>query len=98
MTAYAGGRHDDGFKARLSGLHEVPVNSTTGGGEFHARVRDDRIDYSLSYAALEGTSTLQAHIHIGQNDVNGGIAAFLCGGSGKPPCPTTAGTVEGSIT
>jgi hypothetical protein len=29
--------------------------------------------------------------------VNGGIAAFLCGGGDKPGCPATAGTVEGTI-
>ena len=98
MSAYAGGRSDDNFKARLSGNQEVPAVSTTGGGEFRAKLRGDRLDYSLSYAALEGTTTTQAHIHIGQKSVNGGVAAFLCGGSGKPPCPTTGGTVEGSIT
>jgi hypothetical protein len=29
--------------------------------------------------------------------VNGGISAFLCGGGGKPACPTTTGTVTGTI-
>lgn len=100
MTAYAGGRSDDMFKARLSGLQEVPANSTTGGGEFRARVNEDdgTIAYSVSYSALEGTSTLASHIHIGQKGVNGGVSAFLCGGGGKPACPTTEGTVEGTIT
>ena len=100
MSAYAGGKSDDNFKARLSGLREVPVNSTTGGGEFRARVNEDdqTIKYQLSYDGLEGTTTLFAHIHIGQNNVNGGVAAFLCGGGGKPACPTTGGNVEGTIT
>jgi hypothetical protein len=100
MSAYAGGKSDDNFKARLSGLREVPAISTTGGGEFRARVneRDQTIRYQLSYDALEGTDTLFAHIHIGQTDVNGGVAAFLCGGGGKPACPDTGGMVEGTIT
>ena len=37
-----------------------------------------------------------AHIHFGQRGVNGGVSAFLCGGSGTP-CPAS-GTVEGTIT
>ena len=98
MTAYAGGKSDDMFKANLSGLNEVPAISTTGGGEFRARLRNDEIHYSLSYAALEGTTTSAAHIHIGQTAVNGGVAAFLCGGGGKPACPNTGGTVEGVVT
>ncbi len=100
MSAYAGGDggNNSSFKARLSGNQEVPAVSSTGAGEFRARLRNDRLDYSLSYDALEGTTTTQAHIHIGQKTANGGVAAFLCGGGGKPPCPTTGGTVEGSIT
>ena len=40
---------------------------------------------------------IAAHIHFSQQAVNGGIAAFLCGGGGKPACPTPAGTVTGRI-
>jgi len=99
MSAYAGGDggNSNSFKARLSGNQEVPAISSTGAGEFRARLRNDRLDYSLSYDALEGNTTLFAHIHIGQKSVNGGVAAFLCGGGGKPACPNTGGTVEGSI-
>jgi hypothetical protein len=97
MSAYAGGGHRDNFRANLSGNREVPAVSSTGGGEFHARLRGDTLHYSLSYAALEGTDTIQAHIHIGQKNVNGGVAAFLCGGGGKPECPDTGGTVEGTV-
>ncbi len=46
---------------------------------------------------MEGITTLAAHIHLGQRSVNGGVAAFLCGGGDKPPCPATAGTVTGVI-
>ena len=102
MGAYAGGDggNSNSFKGRLSGNQEVPAVSTTGEGEFRARLRDNpqRLDYSLSYNGLEGTTTLAAHIHIGQMTANGGVSAFLCGGAGKPPCPPTGGTVEGSIT
>jgi len=51
----------------------------------------------LSYENLEGTTTNAAHIHIGQESVNGGVVAFLCGGGGKPACTATSGTFTGTI-
>ncbi len=84
-------------RARLSGSGEVPVVSTTGRGTFTAQVSDDAIEYELTYSDLEGATTLFAHIHLGQTDVNGGVSAFLCGGGGKPSCPMTSGTVTGTI-
>ena len=38
---------------------------------------EESFDYKLSYEDLEGTVT-QAHIHVGQLSVNGGIAIWLC--------------------
>ena len=59
-------------------------------------MRSDKIEYRLSYSDLEG-DVLQAHIHLGQEHVNGGISAFLCSNlleppagpppPGTPPCP-----------
>lgn len=88
------------FSAHLGGYNEVPAISSTGEGSFEARLAQDEasLDYRLTYANLEGTTTVQAHIHLGQRDVNGGVSAFLCGGGGKPPCPPTEGTVEGTVT
>jgi CHRD domain len=83
--------------ARLSGFEEVPVISTDGSGKFKAKIRSDRIDYTLSYRDLEGGGVLAAHIHLGQRTANGGIAAFLCGGGGKDPCPPSPATVRGTI-
>jgi hypothetical protein len=41
---------------------------------------------------------LFAHIHFGQKNVSGGVAAFLCGGGSKPAaCPAREGTVTGTI-
>jgi hypothetical protein len=37
-----------------------------------------------------------AHIHFGQPGVEGGVAAFLCGGGSKPACPPS-GDVTGTI-
>jgi hypothetical protein len=94
-TAVAGdGRN---AKAKLSGFEEVPAVLTDGSGKFKAKIGEQRIDYTLSYEDLEGGGVLFAHIHIGQRLANGNVAAFLCGGGGKPPCPPS-GTVTGTIT
>jgi hypothetical protein len=85
--------------ADLNGYQEAPSISTTGDGSFTATIDDENrlIMYELSYSGLEGTTTAQAHIHLGQRSVVGGVSAFLCGGGDKPPCPPTSGTVEGVI-
>jgi hypothetical protein len=98
-------RHDEGhgktrFHATLEGFEEVPSVSSTGWGEFDARlVEDEKIHFVFRYAGLEGGDSLFAHVHFGQLSVNGGVSFFLCGGSTKPtPCPNVEGTVEGDIT
>jgi len=85
------------MKAELQGYEEVPAISTMGSGELKLKVSKDEtsMDYELSYAGLEGVASA-SHIHLGQRGVNGAVIAFLCGGGGKPPCPTS-GTVTGTI-
>jgi len=87
----------------LTGYQEVPVVSTTGSGEFRARISNDgsSIEYTLSYADLEG-AVQQSHIHIGQAGVNGGISVFLCtnlgnGPAGTQACPPSPATISGTI-
>lgn len=106
-AALAGGGGE--IRERLTGFQEVPVVSTEGDGTFRAEVRRDRIDYRLRWEDLEGEVT-QAHIHLGQRDVNGGITVWLCGNAtaGPPPinppagtqtCPLTdPGRISGTIT
>jgi CHRD domain len=94
-TAFARGGHGGG-KTKMNGWEEVPSISTTGKGSFRIRVQSDGIHYVLKYEDLEANS-LFAHIHFGDEDVNGGVIAFLCGGGDKPPCPATEGRVEGVI-
>jgi hypothetical protein len=86
------------FKARLQGFQETPAISSTGRGEFTARIRDDAIDWELSYEGLEGTPTTAAHVHLGQKAVAGGVSFFLCGGGGKPACTNTSGSFSGTAT
>jgi hypothetical protein len=83
------------FRARLSGYQEVPAISTDARGSFSARVLSGpAIEYELSYSNIQ--NAVAAHIHLGQRAVNGGVSAFLCGGS-APACPATGGTVTGTI-
>src|SRR5438093_11035444 len=88
------------FHGVLSGYQEVvgpgPI-STTGSGTVALRIDESgqQISYRLTYT-LENTATA-AHIHFGQRGVGGGVIAFLCGGGGKPACPSPGGTVEGVI-
>jgi hypothetical protein len=86
------------FGASLHGFEEVPAVSSTGSGRFAARLVDggNALEYTLSYDGLEGSTTTGAHIHLGQAGVNGGVAAFLCGGA-APACPAGGGTVSGVI-
>lgn len=86
------------FRARLLGFEETPAIVTAASGTIDLAVApdDSSIDYVLTFANLEAPS-LFAHIHVGQRAVAGGVGAFLCGGGSKPPCPTTGGTVTGTI-
>jgi CHRD domain len=99
-AAGAGGQRD--VREHLKGYEEVPSVSTIATGEFRARVRDSKIDYTLSWSNLEGDIT-QSHIHFGQERVNGGISAFLCFTTqtvpeGTPRCEgARQGTVTGTI-
>lgn len=85
------------FKARLNGYQETPAVSSTGSGEFVARiVGDNMIEWRLTYENLEGTITTAAHVHFGQTGVSGGVSYFLCGGATTPPCTPTAGSFSGT--
>jgi hypothetical protein len=88
------------FKATLNGYQETPSVSSTGFGEFRAKlVNDTTIHYVFTYGGLEGGNSLFAHVHFGSRYFAGGVSFFLCGGSTKPdPCPNIEGTVEGDVT
>lgn len=97
IAAAAPVRADQTIKASLHGFNEVPAVSSTGSGEFTAKIREDAVDWELSYEGLEGTVTTAAHIHLGQKDVNGGVSVFFCGGP-RPPCTPGSGTFSGTFT
>ena len=92
---------------KLEGFQEVPGVVTGGTGLFEMTIApsDASFDFELSYEGIEGGSVTQAHIHVAQRNVNGGIVVFLCtnlapppGVPLPPPCPTPSGTVTGTRT
>lgn len=92
--------HDSNtLRAKLAGFAETPSVSSTGSGQFKARISrdEDTIEFDLSYEDLEGATVTQAHIHLGERHTAGGVAIFLCGGS-RPACPPSPGRVRGTIT
>jgi hypothetical protein len=83
------------LRADLRGFEEPPAVSSTGSGEFRAAISHDEtsLEYELRFRDLEGDVT-QAHIHIGQRGVNGGISIWLCG-TATNPGPTGTPTCGG---
>jgi hypothetical protein len=89
---------------RLAPHDEVPAVSSAASGEFRAFVDETSgtISYTLSYQRLQG-DVRQAHIHLGQHGVNGGIMVWLCQSATNvdptglsPACPAS-GSVSGVI-
>jgi len=90
-------------RTHLTGYQEVPAISTDAGGKFKAKLHtsSQEIRFELSYADLTG-AVQQAHIHLGQRGVNGGISAFLCtnlgnGPAGTQACPPAPAKITGTI-
>lgn len=85
----------------LSGFQEAPQTLVVPGkGNARLRIQGTTIQYTLTYQGLE-SGVQQAHIHIGDDALTGGVAAFLCTNLGNnasvPACPSPAGTVSGTI-
>jgi hypothetical protein len=83
----------------MFGAQEVPVVLTSGQGRFSYRLQRGRLYWELSYSGLTSAVT-QAHIHVGQTNVNGAIALFLCSNLANPPagtqaCPEAPATISG---
>jgi hypothetical protein len=83
-VAQAAGKKQQQLRATLTGYEEPPAVSSTGSGEFRAKVIDGVfLEYELRFQDLEG-DVLQSHIHVGQKGVNGGISIWLCGTTANP--------------
>jgi len=102
-TAAVAGDHGR-LHTSLTGYEEVPALSTNADGSFKATIArgGEAIDYELRYEDIE-SNVLQAHIHFGQEGVNGGVSAFLCSNLAAPPpgtqaCPPPPARITGTIT
>lgn len=102
VAALTGG---DVWRALMNGAEEVPSVSTVASADFHAAVSADgnSVAYALRYRNLEGTVT-QAHIHVADSDVNGGVSVWLCSNltspptpAGVQPCPAPPATITGTF-
>ena len=76
-------------KGKLEGFQEVPPISTTGSGKCTVKPVEGALAVTLEYTGLTGTVT-QAHVHLGQPGVNGGIMFFICTNLGNCPMGTPA--------
>lgn len=93
----------DDISVTATGYEEVPSISTAGRATLQAQIASDEqsVGYALAYEGLDGAIT-QAHIHLAQKGVNGGISAFLCtnvgnGPPGTPACPPPPAEVTDTL-
>jgi hypothetical protein len=100
--AFAQGKR--AFKASLDGYQQAPSFYSNGSGDFRLNLSagEDFADYELSWADLDGSVVLNAHLHLGRSGTNGGTIAFLCSSSppkpGVPLCPDgVTGSVVGTL-
>ena len=106
-----GGSNSEDFTAHLTGFQEVGAlnNETgailtngTGTLQLHLDRKAKMATFKLTFSDLSSSVT-QAHIHFGKVHVPGGIFVFFCtnlgnGPAGTQTCPSTGGTVTGTIT
>jgi hypothetical protein len=95
-------------KAKLmEGVQETPAVITGAEGSFKMDIPkgDGSFNFELTYEGLENGTVTQAHIHVGQANVMGGIVVFLCtnltppaGVPVPPPCPPPPAKVTGTRT
>lgn len=96
LPAVAQAQEGRRFKATLISYEEVPALSNTAEGTFSMLIdsTDTSFDYELSFSGISGTGATQAHIHIAQKGVNGGLwssfaATWPIPLPGRRPAPQT---------
>ena len=100
VVAAQGGGHR--YSAVLTGDDEVPAVSTVAGGTLTIDIDEgnEEIDWELTYSGLQAAVS-QAHIHLGQPGINGGIVLWFCkttqtAPDGTATCPQS-GTLSGTF-
>jgi len=91
------GQNGETYTAHLTGYQETPSINSGGTADFTLTVGNNQLTFQLNYSNLSGNPTA-AHVHVAQPGVAGGISFFLCGGGGKPACPSsTSGSISGTV-
>jgi len=87
------------LRSRMTGLSEVPAIYTAGTGTVRLTISESgtEINFQMVYNGLTSTPNV-AHVHFGLPFTNGGVVFFLCGGGGKPACPSNGTPVTGVVT
>jgi hypothetical protein len=108
FPSLAGAGPKSHFKVKMESDQEAPVCISDATGNFEATISPDQtsVDYTLSYDLTPGATIQQAHIHVAQKGVSGGITVWLCqtppgftDPTGlSPTCPANPGTVTGTFT
>lgn len=86
---HKGKKDDQQFTAHLIGFNEVPSLNSPAQADLTLTVGSGQLTWSLTYSGFVNQPS-QAHVHIGQPGVAGGVSFFFCGGSGKAACPSSA--------
>ncbi|MEQ8719189.1 MAG: CHRD domain-containing protein [Acidimicrobiales bacterium] len=97
-SSNAGATDRSVFLTRLSGMQEVPVVDTDAGGFALFSVNDEAetIRYTIWGDDIFGVT--EAHLHVGDFGMNGGVAAFLFNFNGDGVDPGNGiGTVSGEF-
>jgi hypothetical protein len=84
---------------KLTGSDEAPPTPSKATGSFQATIASNNksISYRLTFSKLDAPTTA-AHIHFGPKGVAGPVVVWFCGGGGRPACPTSGGTLTGTVT
>lgn len=85
------------FRAHLSGDEEVPAVETNATGQTIFKLSKDGTSLSYKLIVANIQNVLAAHIHLGEEGVNGGVLVTLYGG-GLIPGRTSGILAEGTIT
>ena len=67
------------FRAELRGDQEVPPVDTDTSGKFRIRFSDDFSSATVRFDIEDGVRITQAHLHCGDEGVNGPVVVFIAG-------------------
>lgn len=79
LAVVPSGGEDAKFRAELSGDQEVPSVDSNASGDFRIRFEDDFSSATFRLRVNDGERITQAHLHCGEEGMNGPVIVFLFG-------------------